>query len=204
MPTKYTPGEQSTHLCECGCGQPTEPMPFTHKARGWVKGQPYRYVRGHNRRRPAEDRFWENVNKNAENGCWEWTGYCNELGYGRIYIEGQNVYVHRYSYELQNGPVPEDLCVLHNCPGGDNPRCCNPAHLWLGTKADNSLDMVRKGRQAKGSTKRDAKLDENKVVEIRLRYQRENITFKALALEYGVDSETIASVIYRRTWRDIP
>lgn len=86
-------------------------------------------------------RFWSWVDC-GENGCWEWQGRRDEKGYGRTSIGGRkNRGAHRVAWELTYGPT--DLHVLHRC---DNPPCCNPAHLFLGTNRDNAIDRHRKGR----------------------------------------------------------
>jgi hypothetical protein len=84
-------------------------------------------------------RFWSHVLESP--ACWIWTGNIGPNGYGRF---GQR-YAHRLSYEWMRGPIPEGMFVLHHC---DNPPCVRPDHLFLGTAADNSHDMVRKGRWA--------------------------------------------------------
>lgn len=76
-------------------------------------------------------------------GCWLWQGAVGSHGYGVIRIDGGNLLTHRLSHELFIGPIPEGLCVLHTC---DVRRCVRPDHLWTGTKRDNVLDMVAKGR----------------------------------------------------------
>ena len=86
-------------------------------------------------------RFWSKVVK--ADGCWEWTAYRDPLGYGRLNVDGVPVLAHRLAYELEHGAIPDGMCILHRC---DNPPCVNPDHLWLGTQADNSLDMASKGR----------------------------------------------------------
>ena len=77
--------------------------------------------------------------------CWMWTGALAGRGYGKLRDVGVRrlLYAHRVSWEVTNGPVPDGFCVLHQC---DNPACVNPSHLWVGTKKDNTQDMVRKGR----------------------------------------------------------
>lgn len=92
--------------------------------------------------RPVEVRFWEKVVKGP--GCWSWTSSTSEKGgYGFLSDRGEKVYAHRLSWELHRGPIPVGLWVLHSC---DNPPCCNPEHLFLGTRTDNMQDAARKGR----------------------------------------------------------
>ena len=85
------------------------------------------------------------------NGCLEWTNSTDGNGYGSIYVDGKLVKAHRFAWTLTNGPIPENLNVLHHC---DNPPCCQTdptegypeGHLFLGTLADNNADMRAKGR----------------------------------------------------------
>lgn len=179
----------------------------THYSRWQRHGDPlYDKPRG----RPLAERFWEKVTKSDDlNGCWLWTGYRNRTGYGTIGPGGQHrsdVLATNVSWELHNGPIPDGLNVLHNCPGGDNPACVNPAHLWLGTHADNMADMVAKGRashvvRVRGSSHPRALLTEEQVREIRRRYKgHNNPPQRVLAAEFGVDQTTISSVLHGR-WK---
>jgi hypothetical protein len=140
------------------------------------------------------ERFWERVDRRSPSECWNWLSSTNQDGYGGIRDDnGGWEKAHRIAWAMTNGPVPDGSCVLHRC---DNPRCCNPAHLWLGTRADNNADKVAKGRQPRGSATGRAKLTEEDALSIRKdeRSQRE------LGRIYGVHHSTIWSIRQGRNW----
>lgn len=150
--------------------------------------------------RPIADRFWEKVRKGE--ACWLWTGGTDSNGYGRIGLGGGSlvrVNTHRLSYELHFGPIPTGLNVLHSC---DTPRCVNPAHLSLGTHADNVRDKCAKGRQAKGERMGAAKLNEHSVIEIRRRL-RGGESQQALAREFHVTAPAVGMIARGRAWRHV-
>ncbi len=94
--------------------------------------------------RPVPDPLWSRVDKTG--ACWTWTGRRNAGGYGVLRIRGRSskiLFAHRLAWELTNGPIPDGLFVCHHC---DNPPCCNPEHLFVGTPKDNCHDMMAKGR----------------------------------------------------------
>jgi hypothetical protein len=97
-------------------------------------------------------------------------------------------------WELTNGPIPAGMHVCHHC---DNPPCCNPAHLFLGTNTDNIKDRVAKGRS--GHT--NAKLTPERAHDIRRRYAAGGIFQRELAAEYGVTRSCVQHVIHGNSWR---
>jgi hypothetical protein len=95
------------------------------------------------RQRDTLDRvFWTKI-VIQPNGCWAYQGAITQHGYGALVRNGEKIGAHKRAWELAKGPIPDGLYVLHHC---DNPPCCNPAHLFLGTQIDNLADMRAKGR----------------------------------------------------------
>lgn len=126
--------------CHCGCGRQTTIAPRTDRTKGWVGGQPLRYIRGHSggtgglKNLPAEERFWARVAKRGPDECWLWTTG-DEGGYSHLVVDGQQVPAHRFAYELLVGPIPDGLHIDHLCR---TPRCVNPAHMEPVTPAENA------------------------------------------------------------------
>lgn len=156
--------------------------------------------------------FWSKARHNPDTGCWEWRGATNSNGYGILSPEKRGhragakmSRAHRVSWELAHGPIPDGMCVLHHC---DNPPCVNPAHLFLGTPADNAADRAAKGRNGRpaGSGNGNAKLTDADVLAIRVRHRAglqgrggPNST-GSLAREYGVGRTTVKRIIRRERW----
>ena len=153
------------------------------------------------------NRFWSKVDRSGgPDACWPWTGVRGPLGYGRIHSprpNRRNLHAHRIAWTMTRGEIPDGLCVCHSC---DNPSCCNPAHLWLGTNAENTADRHRKGRSARGGrvgvVNSRARLNEDKVREIRFRVARGE-SQKAVAASLGVTDGMVNHVVHRRAWRHV-
>jgi hypothetical protein len=96
------------------------------------------------------ERFWALVQRGTERECWPYQGPTDfgNMGYGRFCADGRRQYAHRCAWEYTYGPIPEGAWVLHRC---DNPKCCNPRDLFIGTPADNAKDRHAKGRDACGA-----------------------------------------------------
>lgn len=162
--------------------------------------------RGVYERKPVVDRFWEKVEKNGKDGCWEWQAGKHRQGYGSFWFERRLWRSHRFCWTLHFGEIPEGMCVLHDC---DNPGCVNPEHLFLGTHKDNSQDASKKGRfpDRRGLNPGEAhgrsKLTEEQVLSIRKEYKTGNITQAELARKYNVSQATICQIVTRQTWKHI-
>jgi hypothetical protein len=153
-----------------------------------------------------EQRFHQFIEPDLMGGCWLWSGALTGRGYGHIGAGGRGgktISTHKLAYELAFGAVPEGLCVLHRC---DVRACVNPAHLFLGTNADNSADMIKKGRHWSipsgvcGERSGTAKLTQTDIVEIR---QRSGETRASIARHYNVDPTNVSAIVLRKTWRHV-
>lgn len=163
---------------------------------------------------PVTDRFWLRVERGAE--CWIWTGAKTEDGYGRLWGIDKEARAHRLSYEMNVGPIPDGLDVLHRC---DTPACVRPEHLFVGTQLDNARDMHAKGRAnlparsgehhwtkrkpdrvARGSGKTKSHLTEALVAEIRSRYARGGMSQREMARQYQLGYKNLNLILNNRTW----
>jgi hypothetical protein len=167
----------------------------------------------------SADRFWSKVEKTGQ--CWLWQAGLSRNGYGKFKLTydgcSHTVPSHRIAYMLESGVIEPGMLVCHKC---DNPKCVNPAHLWLGSSYDNMQDKVLKGRQARGDALSkaivgkvincprgsrcwSAVLTDDDVVNIRclaLGGSAQN----DIAATYGVSKQTICNIVHRKSWRHVP
>lgn len=152
-------------------------------------------------------RFWFWVDVQGEDSCWPWLGTPSQK-YGKYIPTGSKmVSVHRYAWSQFNGKIPGEMYVCHSC---DVPRCCNPAHLWLGTNRDNQLDSIQKGRSGSryppaklGEEHHSSKLTADQVQQIRFDYDRSLISQDMLAEQYEVTQTMISKIVLRKSWKHI-
>jgi hypothetical protein len=173
-------------------------------------------------RKTTEERFWAKVNKDGpipehcpELGpCWVWTRAKDARGYGKIGIprglvgKYTTATTHRLSYEWEFDPIPDGLIILHRC---DNPPCCRPSHLRLGTQSDNAKDTIAKGRHPflcdktrirRGEENSFATLTEDSVRLIR-KLRQEGKKYVELAELFGCTTGCISGVLTGRSWRHV-
>lgn len=188
---------------------------------------------------PADSRFWPMVDQSGgPDACWPWTSWLDEKGYGKLYYQGRRTRTHRVAWMLVHGPIPSGMHVLHCCEGRYPPsdfgcrRCCNPAHLRLGTHQENMTDRNAAGRQARGDrsgarTKPErwrrgeshpwrlhpekvprgersgmSKLTNQQAAEIRRRYAMGGISMRALGREFGVTHRSIGPIVRNEAYRE--
>lgn len=146
------------------------------------------------------ERFWPKVDRSGgPDACWEWLRYRNTRGYGRLSLNGGGVGAHRVAWKIAHRASTGTLDVLHAC---DNPACCNPAHLFLGTQLDNMKDMHQKGRHAHGRTVHTARLHEDTVRFIRNAVAGGESQL-SLARYFGVTTSAICNIVSRKSWMHV-
>lgn len=174
-------------------------------ARGWC---PKHWWRWRNHGSPdfatvqdltTEERFWAKVDRSGS--CWLWIAGKRGDGYGAFQVEStRQISAHRYSYEIHHGQIPQGMVVMHSC---DRPLCVNPAHLSVGTQAENAADSARKARRHRGSHNSQAKLTEGQVISMRERYLAGGITHSRLADEFAVSHALVSAILTRKAWKHI-
>lgn len=137
-----------------------------------------------------------------DSGCWEFCGIRNGDGYGQIMIKNKYVGAHRISYELCIADIPKGMQVLHHC---DNPPCCNPDHLFVGTHRDNMRDRDLKNRQArpKGILNGRSRLTTIDVKIIKFLLRQGKLSLNQLAREFKVCKSTIVHIKMGRQWSHV-
>lgn len=135
--------------------------------------------------------FWNKVQR-LDSGCWVWTASVTPKGYGTCKTLGEH-YAHRASWVIANGSIPDGQMVCHRC---DNPPCVNPSHLFLGSAADNSQDMVSKGRAARNAGDKSgmAKVSDADVAEMR-RLRNLGVRLADLAVEFGIHPSQVSRIV---------
>lgn len=160
---------------------------------------------------PLPDRFWSKVAIAGPDDCWLWTAGLAKSGYGMIGVGRPSDRIessHRIAWTLANGPIPGGLYVLHRC---DVRRCCNPAHLFLGTHADNMRDVAEKGRwrtaarearMARGERHGNAILTDELVREIR-RLGELGVRCTEIAASLGLPVSTVWGPLRGKNWTHV-
>jgi len=203
------------YLCRCACG--TEKKVRGSSLTGGDTTSCGCFAREASRARRTDlaTRFWSRVNRRGPDECWPFLGKVNAGGGHGMFHECvrqpngtyRQLLAHRVAYQLHHGADPGERCVCHRC---DNPPCCNPAHLFLGTNKDNVHDARAKGRMCVGEANGHATLTAAQVAEIRAALASAPRSsggarlawgvLDELAKRYGVSRHAISDIHNGRSW----
>jgi len=136
---------------------------------------------------PVKEKFWLYVKKGTNDECWEWTGFKDKDGYGKLRTGKTNTAAHRISYRLHYGKIDSGMLVLHKC---NNTSCVNPDHLYQGTQVDNMAGRKLAGNQPQNETHPNTKISNADVLKIRAL----NKTYKELSMIFGISESQVGNI----------
>lgn len=191
IPSWQPEGDIPKGLCQCGCGESAPIAPYDSRAYGWIKGEPKKFIHGHNM---IEGRGYE---VDEQTGCWLWTGPINSLGYGSLTVAGKSFVAHRYMYEQDGGEIPEGFHLHHVC---ETRRCVRPDHLEPLSPSDHS-GLHASARRGETGTR--AKLTNEDVHEIRSLCDQGWLKID-IAPAYGVSPSAVGKIGSRKAWAHLP
>ena len=137
-------------------------------------------------------RFWDKVDVKGPDDCWEWKASLYGSGYGQFYFDGKVRGAHRVSYLLSVGEIPEGMQILHSC---DNRKCCNPAHLRVGTDRENKQDRAKR--------RNTQKLNPEQVKEIRELLMANELSQSQIGRRYGISQAVVSSICCGKIWEHV-
>ena len=147
---------------------------------------------------PTErSRFLSNIDRSGgPDACWPWSGSTLASGHGRLTAGPcKDALAHRLLWELERGPIPHGMVVRHTC---DNPPCCNPDHLEVGTHAENRADCVKRNRHARGDAHGRRKLTQAQALQIRT--ASAGRTHAQIAADFGVSRSVVTKIRNGQIW----
>lgn len=174
-------------FCHCGCGEQTNLVPWNITRTGQVKGEPYRYIRGHQTRLNRPE--YTKKDCGYETPCWIWNLGLNHKGYGTIVVNGVKHTAHKVYYERKYGPIPDGLKAHHKC---DMRACVNPDHVNPVTNAVNT----QLGRRTK-LTREDA----DEIRKLGNPVFRKRGLVRDLSIRFGVSYTVVERIIRGDTWK---
>lgn len=149
--------------------------------------------------------FWSKVAIKSVDECWTWQRGRTPTGYGQFRVDKTPISAHRFAWSLVHGTIPKGMFICHTC---DNPPCCNPSHLFLGTPKDNVIDMTNKGRRGygasglRGERHGNAILTESNIKEMRT-LRESGSSLMELALRYNIARSTVSDICLRKAWKHV-
>lgn len=174
-------------LCECGCGRTTKLARCSDSSKGWIRGVPLRFAKGHNLRR-LNPQAYKSEDRGYSTPCWIWQRGTDEGGYGKVGIVGvQTTLAHRFFYMWVKGDIPDDLELDHLCRVRN---CVNPDHLEAVTHQEND----RRGMVTK--------LNPDAVRQIRA-MRSEGKTRAQAAAPFGIHPVYVTQITTRKMWADV-